>query len=498
MVMAQALDESDRRYLAALEAIRADDFGKAVELLEPLIRENPQDLDCLLLMAECALKVGNLLQALRAARGAYEAAPQDRTVLSLLGMLYSRLFLHELAVDLLPRAIQDGEPLEENYFYLSNSYFFLRQNRRAIQLLEEALELHPHWNRLRHQLGMLYLFEKEKRKAKRIGRALKKSGYPLADDFLRMIQEDHPDRDRLLDRRFKEKAKNLLQEAEHWLRASNPAEAVKKLVGALEANDELALAYTLLGKILAEWGLIDEALSLHRTALRLDPALAVAYCHLAYALRLKGDDPAALTAYQKALELDPDLVEAHNSLGQLYEYRKEFEKSLWHFRKALEIDPRRMTTLINLGHAYRTLGRVQESLRAYQLASEYHPRSFRGKFFMGDIYLEIEEYEKAEEVLTEALKIEPDSLCTWLKLAESYKARGNEARFQEALRKVLSLPPKDPYEIFFVARVMEEVDIDRAIHHYQNFLRVARRIPLDPEDVAQAKARLSHLLGPMN
>lgn len=498
VVMLDRLDDTDRRYLAALAAIRDGDLEKAITLFDSLLQENPTDFDCLLLLAECSLKVGDHLRALRAAKTARQIEPGNQIALSLLGMLYSRFFLHELAVDLLHQAVKTDENQEENYFYLSNSYFFLRENQRAIKILKKALAINPAWSRLRHQLGMLYLFEKDKKKAKGIARELAQADYPLAHDFMKMVEVDSPGRDRILEDEFKGKAGNLLREAEQCLRERNYSAAVKRLIAALEADDELAVAYTHLGKIFGDHGLIDEGLSLHKMAIHINPDLASAHNNLAYAFRMKGKIQPAMEAYQKALEIDPTMVEAHNSLGHLYDCLKDYPKGLGHFLKAFAIDPKRLTTLMNMGYVYREMGNIEESLKAYRLASEYYPAYPRSRYFMGDIYLEMEDYGTAERVFQEAVQIEPDSLFGWLKLAECYRAFGKEEKFQEAVGKVLSLPPKDPYEIFFVAKVMEDVDKERAIRHYQNFLQLAERIPLDPNDVAHVKARLAELQGPSN
>ncbi len=498
IIMINKLDDSDRRYIAALICIRESNFEKARYLLSLSLKENPRDFDCLLLMTECCLKVGDVLQALLMAKMAYKVESGNPVSLGLLGMIYSRLFLHERAVDLLTRSLQAGDQQEETFFYLSNSYFFLRKNDLAFAVLKEALDLNPSWSRLRHQLGLLHLFENDKGKAQEIALELAEMGYPLAQDLMKITLEDSPERDRILMVQHKQKAEQFLKEAENDLQAQKHNQAIQKLIGALQSDDESALAYTLLGKVLDDYGLVEEGLSLHQMAIKIDPDLAVGYNNLAYALRMKGEYAPAIEAYRKALEMDPGNIEAHNSLGHLYDSLGDYEKGLSYFQRALEIDPRRLATLMNMGYAHRELGNIEAALKAYRMAREYHPEYCRSRYFMGDIYLEMEDYQKAEDILREAVAIEPESLLAWLKLAECFKALGHDEKFQEALGKVISLPPKDPYEIFFAAKVMEEIDTDRAIRHYQNFLHLAERIPIDPSDVAHVRSRLSLLLGPSN
>lgn len=498
IIMTNKLDDSDRRYIGALICIRESNFEKARYLLSLSLKENPRDFDCLLLMAECCLKVGDMLQALLAAKMAYKVEPANPLSLGFLGMIYSRLFLHELAVDFLTRSRKAGDQQEETFFYLSNSYFFLRQNDLAFSVLKEALDLNPSWSRLRHQLGLLYLFENEKAKAEEIALELSKMNYPPAYDLMKIILEDSPERDRILMVQYKEKAEQLLKEAENDLRAERHNQAIQKLIGALQSDDESALAYTLLGKVLDDYGLVDEGFYLHRMAIKIDPDLAAGYINLAYALRMKGEYAPAIEAYEKALEMDPANIETHNSLGHLYDSLGDYRKGLSYFQRALELDPQRLATLMNIGYAHRELGNMEAALKAYRMVREYHPEYCRSRYFMGDIYLEMEDYEKAEDILREAIAIEPESLWGWLKLAECFKALGQDEKFQAALGKVISLPPKDPYEIFFVAKVMEEIDTDRAIRYYQNFLHLAERIPIDPSDVAHVKSRLYALLGPSN
>jgi tetratricopeptide (TPR) repeat protein len=374
--MVEELDNNDKLYLGALLAIRDGKYGDAIPALTQLVEENPQDLDSLQLLAGCFAACGDDLQALMALKQAHKIDPMNCKILGLLGMTYYRLFLHPFAIETLNRVIKLGELNEDVFIHLADSYFLLEDNDQAIRVLKKGLKINPSWTRLLHKLGMLHLYLKDYSKASQIGQQLKSMEYPLADDFCRMIEEDSLERDQIKNLQSKERANKLLLDSEQLLKNGKHIEATRTLISALEEDSELAMAYTFLGKIFDDCGLIDEGLSLHERAIHIDPKLAPAYNNLGYALKVKGEYQEAIDAYQKALEIDPKMVEAHNSIGFLYDTLGEYEKGLGHFQKALEIEPKRLTTLMNMAHAYRGLGRMEESLQTYQKASEYYPNDF--------------------------------------------------------------------------------------------------------------------------
>ena len=68
-------------------------------------------------------------------------------------------------------------------------------------------------------------------------------------------------------------------------------------------------------------GKLDEAITLYRQALELDPALAIAWNGLSMALRQQGDLDGAVEAGRKLIELEPDDALNHTNLSILYQMK---------------------------------------------------------------------------------------------------------------------------------------------------------------------------------
>jgi len=497
--MFEKLDDHDKLYLAAVVAIRKDDYEKAITILSSLLEKNPQDFECLLLLAECYTKIADPIEALIALKAAQKLEPRNRKVLAFSGSLYSRnLFLHDLAIPVLKQALELGEAEEDIYLNLVYSYFGLNNVNEAVKICKEGLSLNPSWDNLRFSLGLSYLYLKNTQAAINMAEELKTKNYPRAAELIKMIEEDDPEKDKMDELKSKREAKEHWDDAQKLITKGELKSGAKKLISALESDNGLAIAYTTLGKILDDYGLIDEGLSLYRQAIKIDPSLADAYNNLGYVLQIKGEYTQAMDAYKKALELDPKSVQTHNNLGQLYDYLGDYEKGLAHFQEALKIDPNRITTFRNLGWVYMKLGRVADSLSTYKKYAELYPGEILPRINIAGIYMEMELYNEAEKECLLALQIDPGNIVCWLALADCYSQTQEKDKLDEALRKVFSLSPQSPDEIFMIARFMQKIDKEISIEYWRRYLSISEGYPLDPKDVEYAKSQLTKLNGQTN
>jgi tetratricopeptide (TPR) repeat protein len=76
-----------------------------------------------------------------------------------------------------------------------------------------------------------------------------------------------------------------------------------------------AAYYSNLGTSLQAAGRLDEAVSVYRRAIQLNPLLAGAHNNLGNALKTLGALDEAIGSYQRAIELAADFAEAYNNLG---------------------------------------------------------------------------------------------------------------------------------------------------------------------------------------
>ncbi len=123
------------------------------------------------------------------------------------------------------------------------------------------------------------------------------------------------------------------KEAEEWARKAlaineNNAEAyfaiskarggdLEYLKKTIEKDPQYILAYNWLGLVYQKMNMIDKAIEMHRTSIRLNPKWALEYANLAYCLFLQKKYPEAMENINRALQLKPDLKPAHVIKGMI-------------------------------------------------------------------------------------------------------------------------------------------------------------------------------------
>jgi tetratricopeptide (TPR) repeat protein len=105
----------------------------------------------------------------------------------------------------------------------------------------------------------------------------------------------------------------------------------------------------------------DEAETLYKRAVELDPHLAIAYTNLGNIRFRRGDEAAAEQLYKRALEVDERQPEAHYNLGYVMLERGHAAESVPFFEAAIKTDPRFADAHFNLAMAYEA---VSEKARA--------------------------------------------------------------------------------------------------------------------------------------
>ena len=94
----------------------------------------------------------------------------------------------------------------------------------------------------------------------------------------------------------------------------------------------------------------------------------------------------------------------------LFNNLKRYEEAIKWYKKALELKPDSALFHENIGLAYEKLGKKEEAKDAYQTASENDQRSSKN---LAKVYLDQGNYEKAIELLEQAIQAEPDKAINY-------------------------------------------------------------------------------------
>lgn len=205
-------------------------------------------------------------------------------------------------------------------------------------------------------------------------------------------------------------------------------------------------------------------------------------------LAQRGDASGAESSARRALELDAQSPEAHNLLGFACALRGDFEEALEYYRQAIALDDSFLEAILNAAElCIHPLGDLEEALRLCEDALEWvetdgektdalllkfdallglgdrsgaltalrtipeGPFENPGHaFLVGRAFFEMGDGQRAEALLEDASKREPENSEPHYYLALLYDQRGEAARATEALlrsRHLDGLAPRAPWSL---------------------------------------------------
>lgn len=139
-------------------------------------------------------------------------------------------------------------------------------------------------------------------------------------------------------------------------------EAVTMLKDAIAVDPKNAIAHYVLANALTKKGKFDEALAEAQTATELDKTEPAAFRAVGEAALGKGDAALAIAAYRSAIELDSNDEQEHHRLAQALGEVQDWEGAIEEERKALELNPDNVDARINLAVALHKRGDGDESI----------------------------------------------------------------------------------------------------------------------------------------
>ncbi|MDR3435630.1 tetratricopeptide repeat-containing glycosyltransferase family protein [Telmatospirillum sp.] len=150
-------------------------------------------------------------------------------------------------------------------------------------------------------------------------------------------------------------------------------EAAASYRRAVDQKPDLVAAHNNLALVLKAQGKLDDAVASYRQALACKPDLAEAHNNLANALKDKGDLKDAVASYRQALVYKPEFAEAHYNLGialkdigiELKDSNK-LREAVASYQMALVYNPDYAEAHYNLGLLLLLIGRYEEGWHEYE------------------------------------------------------------------------------------------------------------------------------------
>ncbi|MBX9902599.1 MAG: tetratricopeptide repeat protein [Burkholderiaceae bacterium] len=234
-------------------------------------------------------------------------------------------------------------------------------------------------------------------------------------------------------------------------------------------------ALHMLGSIKFAESELNNAISIFKQILNLDPYFSQAYLDLSYALLRADKIDQSIEIIQNGILKLPEIAELHETLGNLFSSQGQNEAALESFYKAITLKPERPETYYNLGIALQAAKRSLEALESYDQALRYNPEYLlallnRGLVLQalgrqaealasydkalqinsnfvdalnnrGTVLREMHRNEEAETSYQAALKIDPESTETLNNLGSLYEALHRESDALACYDQALKVNP---------------------------------------------------------
>ena len=145
---------------------------------------------------------------------------------------------------------------------------------------------------------------------------------------------------------------------------------------------------------------------------------------------------AALPYHQRAIQLDPNFALGYNAVGSDYFGLSEVGRASEYYTKAFQLREHaseREKLTIAADYYSSVTGELDKAVQMYQEAIESYPRYFAAYSNLGTIFAEQGQYENADEVTRQALRLAPDSVNLYDNLANYALAR---QRFDETRQTI--------------------------------------------------------------
>jgi tetratricopeptide (TPR) repeat protein len=173
----------------------------------------------------------------------------------------------------------------------------------------------------------------------------------------------------------------------------------------------------------------------------------------------------AIEEFKYALRLDPDFDQPYYYLGIAHQEIGDTEKALTYFEQYLKFKPEHLDTHLQIMRIFYLTGNIEKAIAKgdYLLTKlpDKTERQAEVHAFLGDIYLyKKKNMDAATFHFKQVLKRNPDSVETYLKLAEINQLNGDVEQAQKQLAKVITLDPNNAKAYNWLAEIYNQTQKD--------------------------------------
>ncbi|MGH8766032.1 MAG: tetratricopeptide repeat protein [Burkholderiales bacterium] len=372
---------------------------------------------------------GRLAEAEQACREILRVAPAHPAARHLLGVIAHQVGKHELALELIDRALEVQPDYAEA---LSNRGLVLNvlgRHAEALDSCERALALRPDYVEALINCGIaLHDLRRHEKALATYSRALElRPGFAVAHSNraatlreLKRYDEALASCERALALR-PDYAEAMSNRGVVLYGLDRDEEALASYNGALQLDPGHAPTLSNRSLVLKRLGRHDEALADCDRALAIRPRFAEALNNRGMVLRALKRHAEALESFEQALALSPDYAEALSNRGLALVDQQRNKEAIGSFDRAIALNPDYADAWSNRGLVLYNLGRHEEALASYERALTIEPASPAATLnqsicilLSGDLERGFEKYESRWQCESHAAAARAFDRPTWL------------------------------------------------------------------------------------
>jgi tetratricopeptide (TPR) repeat protein len=219
-------------------------------------------------------------------------------------------------------------------------------------------------------------------------------------------------------------------------------------------------------KALAEFSKIGE-----NSELYLDSRLQMAYLY-----ERTEQLQSAIDSVQSVLRRKNDRKEVFAFLSSLYRKAKDFPKAVEAMERVVVLDPKSDQAYFQLGALHDEAKNKEQSVANMKRAIELNPKNAAALNYLGYTWAEMGvQLDEAEELILQALKIEPNDGFYVDSLGWVYFQKGDYPRAVEQLERAVEITVDDPTIIEHLGDAYEKVGKpDRALLRYRDAVKKSK------------------------
>lgn len=277
------------------------------------------------------------------------------------------------------------------------------------------------------------------------------------------------------------------EEKQNWSQAlGNYSKAVELNPDYMEARAKVGRFYLLIGDVGKATEMMDAILSKQ-------PSSPSGRTLKAAIMAKKGDISGAVREVSAVAAEQPSSVEAVYLLASLYTTQEKHDKAIEVVTKAISLNPKNLALRFQLINIYDSL-KIKDSKKIEQIMQEIislEPQNMLHRVTLASFYARINQLDKAEKTLRDAIQEDPEDADRYLLLVEFLSSRKSVSSAEAELQAAIKAMPRAYKLRFSLAKLYEgKGETDKVSQVYREIIDADG----NGKNGLQAKVRLADLL----